>query len=502
MLTFTTRFTPIILGLSLAAIAVTLAPGRAEADVIRFRNGVVLHGEVIESDQQWFKFRRYDTGGVVTLSWDQILEEDRAILRDNLGLEFNEATDGGPKVRGLRLYLTSGETVEGLHKSARSTEQEVWLATTAGEFPYKTPMIERQEEVDLDVLAVYSREQAYQVELDRRTAAGESVESAEGHNHLAEYCMSIGFYDKAKEHFEAVQAADAGYQAEAVKNTLERLELLIRDQDAVNMFHEVEKLIANKKFVEAEAQWKELAEKFPSAVVVEDNAEKIADRIDEQRTKYLESQVKPRFFNALRVEINKRARTKFDEVDGIKEEFTLKAAQTWARKEAGKAAAAVVAEQLQITADEVKDVFARRRSYDFRRATYGDGTFIVEKANVQMPQANNNAALAKLLKGRGVNPGALNKLLGGQQNAKSGLKTPDDWWNAASTSRRSQWITAYYAENGGDMEIVRIDRSNCSNCGAKGYLTYLSPGSETGGTKYRHCPRCHGNGHDRTVVYR
>ena len=63
-------------------------------------------------------------------------------------------------------------------------------------------------------------------------------------------------------------------------------------------------------------------------------------------------------------------------------------------------------------------------------------------------------------------------------------------------------ITAYFAENGGDMEIVRIDTRNCSNCGGKGYLTFMTPGSATGGMKYRHCPRCHGNGHDRTVVYR
>ncbi|MHC5019410.1 MAG: DnaJ-like cysteine-rich domain-containing protein [Planctomycetota bacterium] len=495
------RFTPFFLGLALAALAVSIAPRTADADVIRFRNGVVLHGEVIESDQQWFKFRRYDTGGVVTLSWDQIIEEDRALLRDHLGLEFNEKEEG-PKVRGLRLYLKSGETVEGLLDGDRTTEGEIWLTTTAGAFPYKTPMIERKEEVDLDVLSVYSREQAYTVEVQRRTDAGEPVDGAEGHNSLGEYCMSIGYYDKAKEHFESVQSADAGYQTEAIKNTLERLELLIRDQDALNLYQEVEKLIANKKFTEAEAKWKELQDQHPEAVVVEENADKIEDRIEEQRNKYLESQVKPRFFNALRLVVNKRSREKYDVVDGIKEEFTLKAAKTWARKEAGKEAAAIVAEQLQITADEVKDVFARRRSFDFRRATYGDGTFIVEKANVSLPKSGSSSQLAKLLKGRGVNPGALNKLLGGQQNAKKNLKTPDDWWKKASTSKRSQWMTAYYAENGGDMEIVRIDTRNCSTCGGKGYLTFMTPGAEVGGMKYRHCPRCHGLGHDRTAVYR
>ena len=84
------------------------------------------------------------------------------------------------------------------------------------------------------------------------------------------------------------------------------------------------KKIANKKFGGAQTAWDELREKFPESAVVAENADKIEDRIEEQRGKYLESQVKPRYFSALRITINKRAREKYTKVEGIKEPFTLK----------------------------------------------------------------------------------------------------------------------------------------------------------------------------------
>lgn len=480
--------------LALAGAAVLLA-GPTHAEVLRFRNGVVLHGEVVESEQTWFKFRRYDTGGVVTLSWEQILEEDRARLRSDLRLDLDTSASG-PTIKGVRLYLKSGEAVEGLRDTKKSTEAEIWLSTTAGSFPYRRDTIERSEELPLDILAVLTRPEALAHELQRRTDAGLSNTSAQARFELAEYCMRIAHYTAAKEHLLACRAADAGYEKAAVENLLAQLEVKIAQAEAEQMYADVERLIANKKFADARAAWKALTEKWPEAMVVEQHQAGIDQQIEAAEGKYLEAQVKPRFFTALRLAIQKRAREKYDMIENQREEFSLKAAKNWARKECGKLAADDVAAQLKITADQVKEVLSGLKTYDYLHANYGDGTFIVEKANVNLPNQNQGNALQNLLRGRqqgGQQP---------QQQPKEELQTPDDWWAKASSSKRVTWLTAYYAEYSGEMSIIRIDSVPCVTCGGKGYQTYLAPGSAEGGTRYKICPRCHGVAHDRKIVYR
>lgn len=482
-----------------------LVVGSAGADIVRFRNGQVLQGEVVESDPMWFRFRRYDTGGVVTLSWEQILEEDRDLLRRRLRLD-TEADAEIPRVDGLRLFLTSGETVEGL--LAGETATEIKLRTTAGVFAYRKEQVERREADKLDVLQVYTRDEAYQGEMTRRKKAGEPTSGASGHFGLAEFCMKIRHYAKAKEHYVACQAADPGFQQEPINNVLERLVALIRDADAVDLYADIERLMGNKKFEEAGVKWKALKEKFPDSPVVVENAETITQRIEEKRKAYLDGQVLRLWMTQLRGLVNKRALAK--ETIGEnqqKTEFLLNDAKTWARKALPKEIAEAVAKVLAIPVDETKDVFARRKTYNLTRASYGGGTFIVEQANLTVPGGAGNLAgqLGKLLP-PGVNPGQLGKLLPqqGQQGQPKAMQTPDDWWKKADGSERRDWMTAFYAENGGDMEVVRVESKACNTCAGKGYKTYLAPGANAnaGGTRYEICARCHGVGHDRVVVFR
>ncbi len=491
----------------LGALA-ALAPSPASADVVRFKNGDILQGEVVESDQQWFKFRRYDTGGLVTISWDQLHPDDRAALRRSLRLEGTEEEEG-IRVEGVRLHLTSGETVEGLLEK-QTASGDFTLRTTAGLFNYGRKQIERHEKALLDALLVYTKAQAYDWELARRRKAGEPVTGAPGHFGLGEFCIKIRHYAKAKEHLSACAAADPAHEAEAVKNLLGRLEGLIRDAEAQDLYDAVEKLIANKKFVEANAAWKSLADKFPESEVVKQSAEGITGKIEAKRTEYLNAQVPLRWFGLLRKLLTDRSYQKQVEnpENKVKEDFTLAHAKNFSRKAVGKEVGDGIAGALGIAADEVRTIFAGRKSFDYKRANYGSGTFIVEKSSLPIAGASSgNVAdqLGKLLGGGKATAEDLKRFLpqGQQQGKGQQLETADQWWNRQQASDRFQWMMAFYAENSGEMVIVRIESPACSgDCAGKGYYTYLTPGAEVGGTKYAICPRCHGVGHDRVVVFK
>jgi hypothetical protein len=100
-------------------------------------------------------------------------------------------------------------------------------------------------------------------------------------------------------------------------------------------------------------------------------------------------------------------------------------------------------------------------------------------------------------------------LFGQQSTGSAGQKkkmTPDDWWATATVDMKRQWMTAFYAENSGDMTVVRTEKKPCGDCAGLGYITYHEAGGDQaggkGGAQHSMCPRCQGLGYDRVVVFK
>ena len=99
-----------------------------------------------------------------------------------------------------------------------------------------------------------------------------------------------------------------------------------------------------------------------------------------------------------------------------------------------------------------------------------------------------------------------------RQNAKSqaAAGTEDDpevFWKSVSSSSRTQWIRAWYAEKSGDMVVKRIDFSACRTCGGTGAIELGFTGdARTGGSgasaSLAACPTCRTVGVVRRVKYR
>ncbi|MHC5040639.1 MAG: hypothetical protein ACYTHM_25280, partial [Planctomycetota bacterium] len=101
----------IALGLAVAALLV--AAVQVSGEIVRLPDGRFLQGEIVESDKAGFVFKRWDTGGIVKLSWEQVHSDDRIRLRRTLGLEFADK-EQRITVQGFRLHLKSGDILEGV----------------------------------------------------------------------------------------------------------------------------------------------------------------------------------------------------------------------------------------------------------------------------------------------------------------------------------------------------------------------------------------------------
>ena len=79
-------------------------------------------------------------------------------------------------------------------------------------------------------------------------------------------------------------------------------------------------------------------------------------------------------------------------------------------------------------------------------------------------------------------------------------RSPEGWWKTETMANRKRFIIAYYAEESGDMKILRVKFNPCPHCAGRGYLEqYGASGEED---KKIPCEVCKTLGFERTVVFK
>ena len=78
-------------------------------------------------------------------------------------------------------------------------------------------------------------------------------------------------------------------------------------------------------------------------------------------------------------------------------------------------------------------------------------------------------------------------------------RSPEDWWKTESVMNRKRFLIAYFAEESGDMKIIRIRFNLCPHCSGKGFLERMSTGEEDQKVP---CEVCKTLGIERLVVFR
>ena len=98
------------------------------------------------------------------------------------------------------------------------------------------------------------------------------------------------------------------------------------------------------------------------------------------------------------------------------------------------------------------------------------------------------------------------------QSSSEQTEDREAFWREFSSTGRSQWIVAYYAEFGGDFEVSpKPLLDNCRECGGTGVRVVSLAGAnvaKTQGNKPNateqkvNCEACHGLGRVRRISFR
>ncbi len=166
-----------------------------------------------------------------------------------------------------------------------------------------------------------------------------------------------------------------------------------------------------------------------------------------------------------------------------------------------------------ITEEEVAVLFAEREGGRFRRASYGNGTWMLgedkARAGIEKPEESGPAgeqdaarkALEEKIKRYIEHQASVRSSSGSEDDV-----SPEDYWTEFPYNSRSNWILAYYAEFSGDMQLRRAQFANCRECGGTGAREVVNLGGaregQEGSTRLVPCPTCHHIGVIRKISFR
>ena len=511
---------------SLAALCVVTAallmPGSAygsgaregEPTMLRLRNGGIQWGEILEHTADELSFRRLDTGGIVRMAWTYMDPVQEHELRMKYG--YIDTTSDVLYVEVDRLVLIDGKEITGVILDR--SEDSVRIKTGVGLIDVPAERLRAVTGgVQVPALEVYTKE-----ELVQKRLAETPPTTAESLFEFGVFCEQILSFSYALQAYEGIEALDPEYRASEMAGLITRTKRKVEQETQLDDLAEADYLKRRKRFDEALRLLSLFPEKYPNSPLETDRIN-LVKRIVKAQEEYISEVVQRGWYRWTERLAAKAARSMgYAQAVSYAEEklheevlaANLADAQKW---------------NAQIEEGTVMQMWLERKVARYRVSSYGLGTWLLGEdaalagspSNAQAPSGGSEvdserAALEEKIR----------SFLQSQKRAgrTSALASGDEegeveaFWKTLSSSARSSWIVAYYAENSGDMEVKSPpELRNCSTCGGRGIIEVIvtDPRGSAGGAAGRGqeakgrgglaklaCDACKGIGRVRRIRYR
>jgi len=456
---------------------------------IRLRTGDFLQGDIIgeRSNEEILTIRLYRTGGVFSLKWEQLTVEDEARIRESLGLA-TDVEEEVETVEGHLVLLRDSTQVIGLVTNPEAKSGPVEMRLSTGPRSYPREFVAKITPTLVPALAVHSAEELYARYIEKE---GEP-EGGDAQVRLAEYCMRINYYEKAKVHFDLALEDEElpDSRVQNVKNRLTKVEVYIQAKDATDRVRQIKRLRFQKRFDQALEEVNKLLEEYAEEeeILKVLRLDRLRRQVTADREKYFRREIQRRFFRTLDRTIRDKVRD---------DEVGLKDAQLWSQTPKGLAQEVFdkLAADLEIEAVEAREFFDNRSGSQIKRYNYGSGTFIHPEMQAKARKLIAGAKAAQRNQARNQR----NRGAAGPRRQQERPKTADEWWNdIAGTKDREKFVRAWFAETGGVLSVLRFETKPCRNCSGTGLTKSIDPMSNE--EIQRICTQCNLSGGERVVI--
>lgn len=489
------------------------AAAPAELSMLRLYDGAILWGAVLGHDAQSLHVQRLDNGGTVRLPWTRLDPQ----LADELLEKYGYVDRSGDElfVEVDRLLLNDGSDIVGV--IVNRTASELWVKTAQRTFP--VPMRQLRgaaTRVQAPALDVFTREELYQAELSKL-----DPKSAQSLWDLAVYCERIYDFAHSVEHLEALAALEPSFKQSEVATALTRNRTKAQSQAQLDALREIDQDRARGYFDRALAKIEAFVAANPSGGFAQDALKK-RQSVEKAREAKLRERAVDSWHSWLSRLIAAKAR---------EPQLTMEAAMSWLDEGVSKELVDAVAKELarsvseSITPEQVTRYWRERAGGRWRRASYGQGTFLLGDSEARKGLVKDEPAAAPTSETESVRrqlEERLKRYLASQEVVRAAQQSAgqdeeseqEKFWKEYGGSSRAQWMLAYFVEHSGDYQLRDPQFTNCPDCGGVGKREILnavgapnrggqSGGGSTGGqTQLVDCPMCHSIGIFRRVMYR
>lgn len=483
-----------------AAAQSAAVPAPEEVLMVRLKTGAFQWAAIEEHGEESLTFRRLDNGGRVTVPWSMLEPTQELELRKRFG--YVDLTGEEIMLQAEKLILADGREVVGL-KQGETADAVLFL--TQGKTLQIPKALIRSYVGGLLVpaLDVKSKEDLY-----REQELSLDLETAAGHWELARFCERILDFRRAQEHYQAIPELDPAYEAEELPIILERIQVKVDNQDQVDFLAEVDLLMRRDKFTEAFQQLTLFDGSFPDSELREDRL-KLEERVGKARDDYMRAEVPRAWFSWMGRLTAKAARERNFEgaldylEDGLHDEIVQNVTSGLKRH------------WLELEEDQVRQFFIERKKGRWKAASYSHGTWLLGEEDALKGNSPQAEAAPKSARDQAREDQAekIQRWLRNQEMAKRSRGSQEDEeevetaWTLLSSSARRNWMIAYYAENGGDLEVKpNPELRDCTECGGRGVREVIFSGSAredaTSGVMQVACPTCRGIGRTRRIRFR
>jgi len=487
-----------------AGLFALLGPAGPETsgEIIRLKNGQELHCKILScSEEEGITVERLDTGGVLDLGWDHMRAEDAQKIKLSYGFTGENAEP--VRIRAKRVWLRNGTFEDGLLITS-DKPGTVCLERKGKRYYFSQAQVRDVENIQADAQEICTPEDLFLQE-----TGGRIPEEARECFNLGVYCESITYYPKALELYRKAGELDPSFKPDVIQRKIRLMETKLNEADATAVLDDVRSLIYRQKFALALDRIEEFERLYPQSVQSEDKI-RLRGLALERRHAYFQQRILTDYFTYAERLANQIA---------LDREISLQGALEFAAEEMGPAVRGKLAEDVfKIPLEEVEELWTNRKGGSVRSASYGTGTFVLGAKAKAMPEESKAeekpAAEEKAEEGSSLDDRlkkrieAIRKQKTAERSKPSSARgmediglTPDQWWAAAAAQDRKRFLVAYYAEESGDLALVRIQLQPCRNCNGRGFLEQMSATAGEEDEKIP-CEICKTLGVERTVFFR
>ncbi len=482
----------------LALLALLAAP--AAAEIVRLKDGTLLHGDIIAFDEATgFRLRRVDTGGEVGLRWEHLPAEEVRRIKASRGFTGDEVQPW--LVNVVHLVMKNGTTESGVLVDGGKADSYT-LRRRTGTDSFARQHVRSVEPGKAEGLSIYAPGELYGV---IQAELGAPADAA-GHFATAVACEGAGLYEQARVHYEAARALDGRLKPDLIEQRIVRLGVKIEDRVETAGIDAIRNRLYKKQFDEALEAVVAFREAYPASRQLGELTLLEAD-IGRQREAHYAAKIISDYFSYLGKTINEIARE-----DGM----TIGGAMELLEDGVHPEIVTRLSESYRMTEPTVEALWKARSGGSVRTSGYGTGTWILgEERALNWIGADDDAKdetaaqpaegeedlqkrIEEVLKKRQEEAKKRAAESSSNRALQEGI-TPDEWWASAAVDDRVRWLTAYYAEFAGHLVVLRAKPRPCRQCDAVGTVESLN---EKGEVEQAPCPVCKALKHERLVNFR